>query len=105
MLKSDRYSIDRQLVSVAVSAKDTVSLKSAFVVGLVLTSTNLGTGIGAGIAQLNIALTSCLSFFSSLLLVGSASVLGSFATALWTGRLELLSGILLISLGLYQFFD
>ncbi|MGK7875263.1 MAG: manganese efflux pump [Xenococcaceae cyanobacterium] len=81
-----------------------ISLREALLLGLALTITNLGTGIGAGIAQLNLLLTSCFSFLSSLLTIGGGSFLGNLVTSRFSGsRLELLSGILLISLGLYEY--
>ena len=81
-----------------------ISLREALLLGLALTITNLGTGIGAGIAQLDLALTSCLSFFSSLLTIGGGFLLGNLVTSRFSGsRLEFISGILLIGLGLYEY--
>ena len=82
-----------------------ISIREALIIGLALTITNLGTGIGAGIAQLDLFLTSCFSFFSSLLMIGGGSLLGHLVTSRFSGnRLEFISGLLLISLGLYEYF-
>ncbi|MEC4803531.1 MAG: manganese efflux pump [Jaaginema sp. PMC 1079.18] len=49
------------------TANTVLKLPDALLLGLALTITNLGTGIGAGLAQLDPILTSILSFLSSLL--------------------------------------
>jgi putative Mn2+ efflux pump MntP len=80
-----------------------LSFKDALGLGLALTITNLGTGIGAGMAQLNIVLTSSFSFLSSLLTIGGGFFLGNLIVARFSSnRLEFVSGILLISLGIYE---
>ncbi len=85
-------------------ANKNMTWQEATILGLALTITNLGTGIGAGIAQLNLVLTSCLSFVSSLLMIGGGAFLGkAFATYYSGHRLELISGILLVFLGIYEY--
>lgn len=82
-----------------------ISLREAWLLGLVLTITNWGTGVGAGMAQLNLILTSCCSFVSSLLMIKVGSYLGNFVTIYFLGnKLELVSGIILIFLGFYEYF-
>ncbi|MFW6295829.1 MAG: manganese efflux pump [Halothece sp.] len=81
-----------------------MGLREALFLGMALTITNLGTGIGAGIAELDLVLTSCFSFGSSLLMIGGGAFLGQVLTAKFSGsRLELVSGILLICLGIYEY--
>ena len=95
-----------------------LSLKAACILGLALTLTNFGTGIGAGMAQLDPLLTSSFSTLSSLLTIGGGAWLGNglanfsrnhleFPSGLANfsrNRLEFLSGLLLIALGLYEYF-
>lgn len=81
-----------------------LSWQSSLILGLALTITNLGTGVGAGMAHLDLAVTSVCSFFSSLLTVGGGFWLGSWLSQRLSGsRLELVSGTLLIILGLYEY--
>lgn len=82
-----------------------ISLKEAWLLGLILTITNWGTGIGAGMAQFNLLLTSCCSLLSSLLMIKLGSSLGNFVTIYFSSnKLELLSGVILIVLGFYEYF-
>ena len=99
--QSERFEVDDCFNQAAQNLASTIDLREAFVLGLSLTITNLGTGIGAGIAQLDQGLTSCLSFLSSLLMIGGGSLLGKFI-AQYSG-LEVISGVLLIGLGLYEY--
>lgn len=90
--------------NVHIQQNTNLRLSDAVVLGLALTITNLGTGIGAGLAQLNVALTSVLSFLSSLLTIGGGFFLGNLIATKFSGRrLEFVSGLLLIGLGIYEF--
>ncbi len=85
-------------------ADKNITWQEATTLGLALTVTNLGTGIGAGIAQLSLILTSCLSFTSSLLMIGGGEFIGRAFATYYSGRkLELVSGVLLIFLGIYEY--
>ncbi len=96
-LKSDRFIAKN-------TAKNAMTWQEATILGLALTITNLGTGIGAGIAQLSIGLTSCLSFASSLLMIGGGAFLGKVFATYYSGyRLEFISGVLLFFLGVYEY--
>ncbi len=87
------------------SDRDRLSWQKALILGLALTLTNFGTGVGAGIAQLDIHLTSICSFLSSLLTIGGGAWLGRILTSQLSKHwLQLLSGILLIGLGTYEYF-
>jgi putative Mn2+ efflux pump MntP len=82
-----------------------MGMKEAIALGFALTLSNFGTGIGAGIANLDLSLVSCCSFLSSLLTIGGGSWLGKIATQQCSrDRLEFAAGIILISLGIYQSF-
>lgn len=77
-----------------------LSLRTAILLGLGLTITNLGTGVGAGIAEFNIGLTSFFSFGSSLLTIGGGYWFGKQFNQKPLGiELGLIAGLLLILLG------
>ena len=85
--------------------RDRISLREALILGLALTVTNLGTGIGAGMAQLNVSLTSSLSFASSLLTIGGGFFLGKIFSSWRSGSgLDVVAALLLLGLGLYEYF-
>ncbi len=82
-----------------------MNLKQAWILGLALTATNFGTGVGAGITELDINLTSALSFGSSLVTIGGGYLLGKqLDIGLSRRQLELLCGLLLTVLGAYNYF-
>ena len=77
-----------------------LGLKQAILLGLALTLTNFGTGVGAGMAQFNLILTSLFSFGSSLLTIGGGYWMGKRLTVQETGLdLGLIAGVLLMALG------
>ena len=81
-----------------------INFKEAIYLGLALTITNLGTGIGAGIAQLDIILTSSLSFVSSLITIALGTLIGkAIASIFSSNKLEFVAGLLLITLGVYEY--
>jgi putative Mn2+ efflux pump MntP len=80
-----------------------VSLQEAAVIGMALTITNLGTGISAGIAQLDLLLTSLFSSATSIILIGLGNIFGDLIKSnLSRQKLEFISGFLLICLGLFE---
>lgn len=77
-----------------------LNLKTAILLGFALTITNLGTGVGAGIAKFDVILTSFFSFCSSLLTIGGGYWFGKQFTHKPLGiELGLIAGLLLIILG------
>ncbi|MDY7020568.1 MAG: manganese efflux pump [Cyanobacteriota bacterium] len=81
-------------------AVNRLNLRDAVLLGLALTLTNLGTGIGAGIAQFDGILTSIFSFGSSLLTIGGGYWMGKQFSQKSLGiELGLIAGVLLIILG------
>ena len=81
-----------------------MTLLQAVMLGIALTLTNFSTGLAAGMAQLDLVLTSGLSSFSSLLTIGGGVFLGAIATTqIPQHRLEWASGLLLIGLGLSEY--
>ncbi|BAU65619.1 manganese efflux pump MntP [Stanieria sp. NIES-3757] len=84
-------------------ANKDVSLKEAAVIGMALTITNLGTGISAGIAQLDLFFTSLFSSATSIILISLGNLFGDLINSILSRRkLEFISGFLLICLGLFE---
>lgn len=82
-----------------------IEFREAWVLAFALTMNNLASGIGAGISGLNIPLTATLTYAFSLLTVTWGYWLGDSLTFKITGIwLELLSGLLMIILGIYEYF-
>ncbi len=83
-----------------------VELKEAWALAFALTINNLGNGLGAGISGLNIALTTGLSFISSVLAISGGYFLGATFTAKLSGSVPgIISGVLIIALGIYEYFQ
>ena len=59
---------------------DRQGAKQAIALGLVLSASNFGTGIGAGIADLDLGWASCCNFLSSLAAMGGGAMLGKMMT-------------------------
>ncbi len=77
-----------------------LNLKEGILLGFALTITNFGTGVGAGIAQFDVILTSFFTFCSSLLTIGGGYWMGKQFTQKPLGiNLGLVAGLLLILLG------
>ncbi len=82
-----------------------VELKEAWFLALALTINNLAGGIGGGISGLDIPFTTAFTFSASLLAINGGFWVGdsmSFRlSGFWPG---ILSGVLLIGLGIYEYF-
>lgn len=82
-----------------------VSIKESLVLALALSINNLGGGIGAGVSGLNLTGVTILTFLFGYLLLMLGYRLGTgFKTSLdgkWPG---IVSGILMIGLGIYEVF-
>lgn len=88
-----------------VDRSGSIDVKEAIALAFGLTINNLGTGVGAGISGLNIALTTILTFMFSLLGVASGYFLGDRFTTKMTGiSAGVLSGMMIIALGVYEYF-
>jgi len=82
-----------------------IDVKEAIALSFGLTINNLGTGVGAGISGLNIAFTTILTFVFSILGVTSGYFLGErFATKMTGISAGVLSGGIIIALGVYEYF-
>lgn len=82
-----------------------IDVKESIALALGLTINNLLSGVGAGISGFHATITSFLSFIFSLLAITGGYTLGDRfkirMSRLWTG---ILSGCLLIGLGIYEYF-
>lgn len=85
----------------------TIEVKEAVYLGLFLCLNNVGLGIMASIIGLNIYLTSFLSFLFGLIFLKLGSYLGQKASARSFNNklLEISSYLLIILLGLWEFFS
>ncbi|MBV8884827.1 MAG: sporulation membrane protein YtaF [Chroococcidiopsidaceae cyanobacterium CP_BM_RX_35] len=89
---------------VDVDKSNRVELKEAWTLAFALTINNLGNGLGAGLSGLNIAMTTGLTFITSLLAISIGYVLGSTFTAKLSGSVPgIASGVLIIALGIYEY--
>ena len=86
--------------------RKSIKMKQSIPLAFSLTINNVGAGVGAGISGLNATLTTGLTFVFALLAIFSGSILGEkFAQRMndfWAG---FLSSILIISIGLYEYFN
>lgn len=83
-----------------------IEVREAFLVALGLMINNLGTGIAASISDVNVCLTTVLTFALSILTVLLGEAAGRHALAKLFGKYApLFSGILLILLGIVEFFQ
>lgn len=82
-----------------------IDVKESIALALGLTINNLVIGVGAGICGFQVATTSFLSFILSLFAITGGYFLGDRfkvkMSGIWTG---ILSGCLLIGLGVYEYF-
>ncbi|KAM3095249.1 hypothetical protein ACKFKF_25355 [Phormidesmis sp. 146-12] len=82
-----------------------IDVKESIAIAFGLTINNLGSGVGAGISGLNIAITTILTFGCSILAIVVGYFLGDRLTAKMTGiSAGVLSGLLMVILGVYEYF-
>ena len=82
-----------------IDPKESISLAFA------LTINNIGLGVGASITGLSIILTSLLTFAFSLFMIKGGYILGSrYLSKVFTTRATLISGFLIIALGIFEIF-
>ena len=80
-----------------------IDVKESVILALALTINNIGLGVGASITGLNIVLTSNFTFFLSLVMIEIGYVLGSrFFSKLFCKKATLISGLIIIALGVYE---
>ena len=80
-----------------------IDAKESIALGLALTINNVGLGIGASFAGLNITITALFTFVLSLLAIVVGFSLGSYyLSELFGKRATIISGLLIIALGLFE---
>lgn len=83
-----------------------INIKEAFLVALGLTFNNLGTGLAASITGVNIPITVVSTFMFSILILMLGKSIGTNVFGAICGKYApLLSGILLIILGIIEIFN
>jgi putative sporulation protein YtaF len=81
-----------------------LEINEALVLALALTLNNLSCGFAAGLLGLNVSLMIVLSFLISLIFFSLGIRIGLLFIARWFGEKgDLVSGIMLILIGLYEF--
>jgi putative sporulation protein YtaF len=80
-----------------------ISFKESFTLGIALALNNIATGIGAGATGVSPLWTTVAAGLFSILFIGIGSKVGLIIARTWFGRYSIIiSGILLISIGIYE---
>lgn len=83
-----------------------INIKEAVLVAFALTFNNLGTGIAASITGVSIEFTVIFTFIFSILTIMIGEIIGNNVLGNFLGRYApLISGILLMILGIIEFFN
>lgn len=83
----------------------TINIKEALLVALGLMINNLGTGITASITKVSIPITTIATFFVSILTLLLGEAVGNHALGKLFGKYApLFSGILLVILGIFEYY-
>lgn len=81
----------------------TIDIRESLTLGIALTINNIGLGIGASIAGLNIVLTSIFTFIFSILLLIAGCLLGTkYLSRLFSKKATIASGLIIIILGIVE---
>lgn len=82
-----------------------IDWKEAITLGFALALNNTGLGIGASIAGLSLTLTSLLTFIFSFLTIPIGYYIGSrFLPKILETKADMISGIIIILIGIYELF-
>jgi putative sporulation protein YtaF len=80
-----------------------ISFKESFTLGIALALNNMATGIGAGATGVYPLWTTIAAGLFSILFIGTGSSVGLIIARTWFGRYSIIiSGVLLISIGIYE---
>lgn len=89
--------------SLSLESKALLSRRETFALGIALTLNNAGMGIGASFAGIHFLLTSVTTFALSAVFLITGNRLGTrFAPAFLQRFADLLSGLIIIALGIYE---
>lgn len=104
--KSSLSNIENILSNPENADKDTsgsIDLKESFSLSIALALNNMGLGIGASIAGLNIILTTILTFFISIITIFLGLTIGNKYLSQKLGKYAAtISGLVIILLGIYE---
>src|SRR5699024_2669375 len=82
-----------------------IDSKEALILALALSINNIGLGIGASITGLSIVLTSVFTFIFSLIMLVLGYFFGSYYLSnLFSKRATIISGLIIIALGVFEIF-
>lgn len=96
---------DEKKLSSARTKWHSMPIASLIALSLALTLNNLGLGFGAGITGLNAYLTSIFTFFFSLFFLTAGMAAGKkFLSDIFGNYAALISGLLILILGIYELF-
>ena len=102
---SDSDSIFENPEKVDIDKSSVIDAKESIILALALTVNNLGIGVGASIAGLNIVVTSLLTFVASILTITLGYFIGSrYLARVVNKRTTVISGLIIIILAVYELF-
>lgn len=108
ILESYKFQCEELLINPEKADKDNsgnIDLKESLFLGFALALNNMGLGIGASIAGLSITLTSIFTFVFNLTAIPLGYAIGKkFLSSFLESKANLISGIIIIFLGLYELF-
>lgn len=94
---------DKEFDSISARSESVLTGKEAAILGLTLTVNNAGMGIGASFAGISFLTTSFLTlFFCGLFLITGNRVGSRWATGSLARQADLISGIIIVVLGVYE---
>lgn len=81
-----------------------ITIKEGILMAFALTFSNLVTGVGAALIGLNTAISVCLVFILGMLALALGVKTGGCAGGRWLeGRIDIIAGLLLILIGIYEY--
>jgi len=102
---SDSDSIFENPEKVDIDKSSVIDAKESIILALALTVNNIGIGVGASIAGLNIVVTSLFTFVVSLLTITLGYFIGSrYLARVVNKRTAVISGLIIIILAVYELF-
>ena len=96
---------EKKALATGRTKRHSMPIASLIALSMALTLNNLGLGFGAGITGLNPYLTSAFTFFFSLFFLTTGMAAGKrFLSDIFGNYAALISGLLLLILGIYELF-
>lgn len=89
-----------------IDKSSTIDVRESIVLALALTINNIGLSIGASITGLNILITSLLTFVFSIFMIVIGYLLGErYLSRVFSKKATVISGIIIVILGIYETFN